>query len=185
MEAAQPLLQARVIGVDVVDGDFGLAGRRFARRGDDAQGDFRASGEGAQRPAAVAHKHVGGGHGACERPGDAGGGVFGQHGVGRGAGTVARHEDGDVFEIASGMPGFAASATGLARQTGAPALGRFENEGFVGFDNSLQTPRLVERRGAQEAMAPTIGRGGVNAATLGRLGQTDAFRSWLAIIACA
>ena len=41
-------------GVDGVDVDIGLAGQRLSRGGNHADGNFRAPGESAQRPAAVA-----------------------------------------------------------------------------------------------------------------------------------
>jgi hypothetical protein len=108
--------------------------------------------------------------------------AVGQDSVGRGAGTVAGHENGDVLEKAAWMSGLAASLAGFARQTGAAPLERFENKDFVRFHNPLQRPRLVERRGAQEAMPPTIGGRGVDAAALGRLGQADAFDHRLRLI---
>ena len=72
------------------------------------------------------------------------------------------------------MSRLAAALAGLARQTGAPALEQFEDEGFVRFHNSLQRLRLVERRSAQEPMPPAIGRGRMDTAAFGRLGQADA-----------
>jgi hypothetical protein len=66
-----------------------------------------ASRPNAQRPAAVADEHVCGRHRACERPGYAYGRVFGQDGVGRGAGAIAGHENGDVLEKGARMSGLA------------------------------------------------------------------------------
>ena len=174
VEAAHPLLETRMVGIDVVDVDVGLAGQRLSRGGNHADGNFGASGESAQRPAAVADQHVCRRHGARERLGDAYGRVLGQDGVGRGAGTVAGHENGDVVGKGARMSRLAAALAGLARQTGAPALEQFEDEGFVRFHNSLQRLRLVERRSAQEPMPPAIGRGRMDAAAFGRLGEADA-----------
>ena len=108
--------------------------------------------------------------------------VLGQDGVGRGAGTVAGHENGDVVGKGARMSRLAAALAGLARQTGAPALERLEDEGFVRFHNPLQHLRLVERRSAQEAMPPAIGRGRMDAAAFGRLGQADALDHRLRLI---
>jgi len=85
VEAAQPLLETRMIGVDGIEVDGGFAGKRLSRGGNHADGNFGASGEGAQRPTAVAHEQVRRRHGAGERLGEAGGRVFGQDGVDRGA----------------------------------------------------------------------------------------------------
>ena len=54
--------------------------------------------------------------GAGERLGEAGGRVFGQDGVDRGAATVARDENGDGVGKDARMSGLAASLAGFARQ---------------------------------------------------------------------
>ena len=117
-----------------------------------------------------------------ERLGYAHGRVLGQDGVGRGAGTVAGDENGDVVGKGARMSRLAAALAGFARHAGAPALERFENEGFVRFHNSLQRLGLVERRGGQEPMPPTIGRGRVDAAALGGLGEADALDHRLRLV---
>ena len=80
------------------------------------------------------------------------------------------------------MSRLAAALAGLARQTEAPALERFDNEGFIRFHNSLQRLRLIERQSGQEAMPPTIGRGRMDAAALGGFGQADALDHRLRIV---
>jgi hypothetical protein len=58
VEAVEPLFEAAVIGVDVVDVQMRRLGGRFARRGHGVEGDAGSAGEGGDRPAAVADQMV-------------------------------------------------------------------------------------------------------------------------------
>ena len=115
VEAAHPLLQAPVIGVDVVDVEVRRLGVGLAGRGQNMNADLGSPGEGAQGQAAIADQPVGGRDDALDRRPDRGGVHLRQYGVNRRAAAIARNEDGNVFAEEAGMLGLAAP---LARRQG-------------------------------------------------------------------
>ena len=58
LKRLQPLLQAAVIGIDVVDVEVRRRGGRLARRGHGVKGDFGFAGEGGDRLPAVADEMI-------------------------------------------------------------------------------------------------------------------------------
>lgn len=109
VEAAEPLLEAAVIGVDVVDVQMGRLGGRFARRGDGVKGDAGFAGEGGDRPAAVADQMIGGRDNSGKRCAYGSPVDLRQNRVESRALPVAGDEDGNVVLIKAGMPGRSAA----------------------------------------------------------------------------
>ena len=59
VEAVEPLLEAAVVGVDIVDVEVGRLGSWLARRGRGVEGNAGAAGEAGDRQAAVADEVIG------------------------------------------------------------------------------------------------------------------------------
>ena len=127
VEAIEPLLEAAVIGVDVVDVQVRRLGSWLSRRGHSVEGNAGSAGEGCQRLAAIADEMICGRNDAGQRGGDRGVVVLRQYSVEGRTFPVAGDEDGNVVLIGARMPGRSASLTRLARQVGLAAL-----EGFGG-----------------------------------------------------
>ena len=122
VEATEPLFEAAVIGVDVVDVEVRRFGRRFSGRGHGVERDAGFAGESRDRPAAVADQMVArrddsGKRGAYGSPVD-----LRQDGVEGRTLPVAGDEDRNIVLIGSRMPGLAAPFTRGARQVGPPAF---------------------------------------------------------------
>src|SRR3954468_18269587 len=87
--------------------------------------------------------------------------------------TVSWHETGDLFRGNPALGRFAASLARLTRQAGSLAFERFQNEGFVAFDDPRQRFRLVAGQRNQKPMSPAKRRGVVYVASFRGLGDAD------------
>ena len=131
VEAVEPLLEAAVVSVDVIDVQVRRLEGRLSRRGHGVKGDLGPAREGGQRLAAVADEMISRRTTPAQRGGDRGAVVVRQNGVEGRPLPVAGDEDGNVVLIRAGMPGCSAPFAGLARQVGPTALEGFENEGLI------------------------------------------------------
>src|SRR5271165_2458334 len=145
VETAEPLLEAAVVGVDVVDVQVGRLRGRFSRRGHGMKRYFGFAGEGGDRPASVADQVVFACDNASQRRADRSAVGLRQDGVESRPHPVAGHQNGNVVLIGSRTPGRPAALARLARQSGPPALAGFEDEGLVRLDDSGQRSGLVGR----------------------------------------
>jgi hypothetical protein len=136
VEAIEPLLEAAVVGVDVVDVQVRRFGGRLSRRGHSVEGNAGSAGEGGQRLAAIADEVISRGHNPRQRGGDRGAVIVRQDSVESRALPVASDEDGNVVLIGARMPGRSASLTRLARQVGPTAFEGFENKSLIRLDDS-------------------------------------------------
>jgi hypothetical protein len=139
VEAGEPLLEAAVAGVDVIDMEVRRLGGRLSRGGYGMERNPGFAGESGDRlPAAVADEMI-------ARRDDPGERCFHRSAVelrqdrveGR-ALPVASDENGNVVRMEARMPGRSAPFARLARQIGPPALEGFKDEGFVRLDDSAQ-----------------------------------------------
>ena len=136
------------------------------------EGNPGSTGESGDRLAAIADERIARRDNSGEGEAHRSAVDLGQDRVEGGAVPVAGDKDGNVVLVKARMPGRSAAPSRLSRQVGPSALEEFENEGFVRFDNSSQTPGLVACRGAQKPMTPTKRRRRIDpqsAAVLARL----------------
>jgi hypothetical protein len=127
--------------------------------------------EAGDRPAAVADQMIGRRDDSGQRRPDGGTGDLRQDRIEGRALPVASDEDGNAVLISSRVPGLAASPARRARKVGPSALDRFENEGFIGFDDPAQGSRLVDGRRAQKPMPSAERRRRMDAEQRRGLGQ--------------
>ena len=131
VETVDPLLEAAVVGVDIVDVQVGRRGSRLSRRRHGVKGDLGPAREGGQRLAAIPNEMICGRNDARQRRGDRGAVVVRQNGVEGRPLPVAGDEDGNVVLIGAGMSGRSAPPARLARQVGPTALEGFDDEGLI------------------------------------------------------
>jgi hypothetical protein len=94
VEAVEPLLEAAVVGVDVVDVQMRGFGGGLSRRRHGVEGNSSFAGEGGQRLAAIADERIAGGQDPRQHGGDRGAVGVRQNGVQPRALPVAGDEDG-------------------------------------------------------------------------------------------
>jgi hypothetical protein len=107
------------------------------------------AGESGDRPAAVADERIARRNDAGERGSNGCAVDLRQDRVEGRPLPVAGDEDGDVVLMEPRMSGRSAPFARLARQIGPSTLERFEDEGFVRFDDPSQRPGLVACGGAR------------------------------------
>jgi hypothetical protein len=108
VEAVEPLLEAAVVGVDVIDVQVRRLRGRFSRRGHSVEGNAGPAREGGQRLAAIPDEMICGRDDARQHGGDRSVVVLRQNGVEGRALPVAGDEDGNIILIRAGMPGYSA-----------------------------------------------------------------------------
>ena len=109
VEAPEPLLQSTMVGVHVVDVILRRLRLRIARRGQDVDIELGASRERRDGRSSIAAKVRRRGHDAAERRGEADRVEPRQDRVERGAGAVARDDDGDLFFRQAALDGLASA----------------------------------------------------------------------------
>src|SRR5277367_3088959 len=134
VEAVEPLLEAAVVGIDVVDVQVRRLRGRLSRRRHGVEGT-RLCGRKRHRLAAVADEMIAGRDDAGEGGPDRSAVDLRQDGVEGRSLPVSGDEDGNVVLIKASMPGRSAAFARLARQVGPAALERFEDEGLVRFND--------------------------------------------------
>ena len=132
VEAVEPLFEAAVVGVDVVDVQMGRLRGWLSWREHRVERNPGSAGEGGDWPAdqmVVLGDHAGQ-RSSYGSPVD-----LRQDRVEGRALPVAGDENGNIVLIKASMPGLAASLARRARQIGPSALEGFEDEGLVRFDD--------------------------------------------------
>src|SRR5271166_3596197 len=173
MERTQPFLEAAVIGVDVVDVEIGCLRVGLAGHWQDVGWDASPAGEGNDRGATVATEFVGCRDDTAKRRCNRHAVQFCQHRIRGRTMTVSCHENRDLFGGNSALGRFAASLARLTRHAGSLAFERFQNEGFVAFDDPRQRFRLVASQRNEEPMSPAKCRGVVHVASFRGLSDAD------------
>jgi hypothetical protein len=108
VEAVEPLLQAAVVGVDVIDVQMRRLGRRLSRRRHGVEGNAGPAGEAGDWKAAVADQMIDGRNDPGKRRANGGAGDLRQDRIEGCALPVARDQDGNAVLISTRMPGLAA-----------------------------------------------------------------------------
>src|SRR5271165_654554 len=173
MEGTQPFLEAAVVGIDVVDVEIGCLRVGLAGHWQDVGWDASPAGEGNDRGATVATEFVGCRDDTAKRRCNRHSVQFCQHRIRGRTMTVSCHENRNLFGGNPALGRFAASLAGLARHAGSPAFERFQNEGFVAFDDPRQRFGLVAGQRNQKPMSPAKCRGVVHVASFRGLGDAD------------
>src|SRR5271165_4795116 len=173
MEGTQPFLEAAVVGIDVVDVEIGCLRVGLAGHWQDVGWDASPAGEGNDRGATVATEFVGCRDDTAKRRCNRHAVQFCQHRIRGRTMTVSCHENRNLFGGNPALGRFAASLARLTRHAGALAFERFQNEGFVAFDDPRQRFRLVASQRNEEPMPPAKCRGVVDVASFRGLGDAD------------
>jgi hypothetical protein len=135
VEAVEPLLEAAVVGVDVVDVQVRGLGGRLSRRGRGVERNPGFAGESGDRLAAVADEVIARRDDPGERGCHRSAVDLRQDGVEGRSLPVPGDKDGNVVLIKASLPGRSAPLARLSRQIGSAALEGFEDESLVGFDD--------------------------------------------------
>jgi len=135
VEAVEPLFEAAVVGVDVVDVQMGRFRGWLSWREHRVERNPGSAGEGGDWPAAVADQMVVLCDDAGKRSSYGSTVDLRQDRVEGRALPIAGDENGNIVLIGPRMPGLAASFARRARQIGPSALEGFEDEGLVRFDD--------------------------------------------------
>ena len=105
------MLEAAVVGADIIDVQVRRLRGRLSRRGHSVEGNAGSAREGGQRLAAISDEMICGRNDARQHGGDRGVVVLRQYSVEGRAFPVAGDEDGNVVLIGARMPGRSASLT--------------------------------------------------------------------------